>query len=116
MTDKRCPHCGGDLDPDVSYCRHCSRRVRDYKLCPSCHEPLSETATHCPFCTLRVPTDRDRKAQEIHLEFRATRLGACFTGSITGLLFPPFISVSEGRIRVRSGVSWDCACIIRKSR
>jgi hypothetical protein len=28
-------------------------------------------------------------------------LGACFTGSFTGLFLPPFISVSDGRIRVK---------------
>ncbi len=89
------------MAPDVSYCRHCSRRISDYKLCASCHEPLSNRATHCPYCTLRVPTEHNRKAQEIHLEFRATRLGACLTGSFTGLFLPPFISVSDGRIRVK---------------
>jgi len=102
MSDQLCPHCGGELNLDVFYCRHCTRRARDYKLCPTCQEPLSASATSCPQCTSRVPTEQDRAAQEIHLEFRATRLGACFTGGLTGLFLPPFISVSKGRIRVKS--------------
>lgn len=86
---------------DAAYCSHCSRRARDYKLCPACQEPLSTAATHCPHCTMRVSNEQDRKVQELHLEFRATRLGACLTGGFTGLFFPPFISVSDGRIRVK---------------
>ena len=101
MSDQLCPHCGGELNLDVFYCRHCTRRARDYKLCPTCQEPLSASATNCPQCNSRVPTEQDRAAQEIHLEFRATRLGAFFTGTVTGIFLPPFISVSEGRIRVK---------------
>ena len=100
MPDQLCPHCGGQLNPDVSYCPHCARRARDYKLCPTCQEPVSTSANSCPHCASRVPTEQDRAAQEIHLEFRASRLGALFGGSFTGVLLPPFISVSEGRVRV----------------
>lgn len=101
MSKDLCPHCGGDVIHDAKYCQHCGRRAREYQLCPSCHEPMAASATHCPQCTLRVPSAKDRKSQELHLEFEATRLGAWLAGgNLTGLFFPPTISVSGGRIRV----------------
>jgi len=101
VDEVHCPHCGGETTPEAAFCRHCSRRVWQTKVCPSCREPIHEEAVVCPYCTQRVPSERDRAAGELHLEVRATHLGAFFTtGNVTGLLLPPVISVSGGRIRV----------------
>jgi hypothetical protein len=34
MSGDSCPHCGGDVSVEPTYCRHCSRRVRDTRSCP----------------------------------------------------------------------------------
>ena len=96
-----CPHCGGECAGGVACCRCCGRRVADFVRCPACKEPIAKEATHCPFCTRAVPTERDLRAGTLELTVRATNLGAFFTGGgLTGLLFPPIISVSRGRVRV----------------
>lgn len=97
-----CPHCGGDCDGDAAYCRCCGHRIRDFTPCRACKEPIAKEATYCPFCSQTVPTDKDLAARSLQLTVRATNLGAFFTGGgFTGLLFPPIISVSQGRIRVK---------------
>jgi len=102
MSENRCPHCGEEIPSGPAYCRACGRRTKDYRLCPGCNEPVAERALFCPYCTQRIPTERDQAAQELHIEFRATHLGAFFsTGSLTALFLPPFIDVSGGRVHVR---------------
>ena len=96
-----CPHCGGQQQGEFKYCSHCARRVADFKHCPECNEPVSSQAQRCPHCTQQLPHERALAAQALDLEVRATRLGALFTsGSITGVLFPPVIRASNGRITV----------------
>ncbi|NQT12914.1 MAG: hypothetical protein HQ582_09195 [Planctomycetes bacterium] len=97
-----CPHCGGDCDGDATYCRCCGHRTKDFTPCRSCKEPIAKEATYCPFCSQAVPTDTDLAARSLQLTVRATNLGAFLTGGgLTGLFFPPIISVSQGRIRVQ---------------
>jgi len=101
MPDLTCPHCGGDSASGAAYCRCCGRRIAEFITCRACREPIAKDATRCPFCTQPVPTEKDLAARALQLSVRATSLGAFFTGGgLTGLLFPPIISVSEGRIRV----------------
>ena len=96
-----CPHCGGDVAREVFYCRNCSRRAVGYRLCPACGEPIAEGAKFCPYCTQKVPSEQDRDIQALTKEVQATRLGAFLAGgNFTGLFFPPFIRVSQGRIQV----------------
>jgi len=100
-VEGRCPHCGDDCVGGVACCRSCGRRIADFIACPACKEPIARDATHCPFCTQTVPSDQDIAARSLQLTVRATKLGAFLTGGgVTGLLFPPIISVSQGRIRV----------------
>jgi len=99
--DQTCPHCGGDCASGAAYCRCCGRRITGFVTCRACKEPISKDAAYCPFCTQAVPTERDLAARDLELTVQATNLGAFFTGGgLTGLLFPPIISVSQGRIRV----------------
>ncbi len=101
MEDSTCPHCGDSTVKDAPYCRHCGRRIADFKPCPTCQEPISQIATVCPYCTRKVPVGERPDPTALTGEIRATRLGGLLTsGRPTYFFHPPVIRVSEGRIRV----------------
>ena len=96
-----CPHCGSQTKEGHNYCPNCTRIIQHYQNCAMCKEPYSNDARLCPYCQHKSITGQERKAASLELEVRATRLGALFaSNSFTGVLYPPIIKVSQGRINV----------------
>ena len=97
----KCPHCGSVLVDSYKYCQSCGRRAVDFTLCSKCNEPLSSNAMSCPHCAYHLPSEKETAVKALHLEVRATHLGAFFAGgNFTGLFFPPIIKVNNGRVTV----------------
>lgn len=96
-----CPHCGTGISEGCSYCQSCTRRAIAYVLCERCREPVADDASCCPHCTSAFKGARERAAETLELEVRATHLGAFFGGgNFTGLIVPPIIKVRAGLITV----------------
>jgi hypothetical protein len=96
-----CPHCGSAIAEGFAYCQKCGRRAIDYVLCEECFEPVAIGASSCPHCTSSVKREKEKAAESLELEVRATHLGAFLGGgNFTGLFLPPIIKVRAGRITV----------------
>ena len=97
----RCPHCGESLVEDCKYCKSCGRIAVDYVFCEKCREPMPRDAVACSHCSFTRKSAKDKAAETLEMEVRATHLGALFGGgSITGVFLPPIIRVHGGRITV----------------
>jgi len=51
-----CPHCGGQMPPEATFCGVCGTTLREARsLCPGCGEQMPAASLYCGHCGTQIP-------------------------------------------------------------
>ncbi len=105
-----CPYCAETINAGASVCKWCDRLLQDDRPCPFCCEPILTTAVKCRYCgslvtekaLARQKPKSEGEGRPVDRTIHASPIGAfLYTMSLTAILYPPELHVSNEQIRLR---------------
>ena len=69
-----CPHCGGQMPPEATFCGECGTTLRETRsICPGCGEQMPAASLYCGDCGAQIPVGDPTSQNGSHT---STDLGA----------------------------------------